>query len=783
LVGGSPFLPDRQRAASDWGKLKDKVQNRRTTYDPIPWDQTWIEALEPKYRAQGYRFKCPIGSGGAKKCLDLLWDLLPGPVRHAVLAVFTDLSLIGEQDNSLLLPILKELGDLAKNHGDRLFNGYWHHLVNWELCFGAPPESKEAKIKFGNQIQDWLSEPKEEDDLEHPRTKMILRGLDLLDKRIPRMVSQRDARTWASDPDSWLVNGASTEPGLPGTRGNKLSTFLARGVEGTIADLEDDSDPEYIAMVKRERGKLRNIVNSPWSLYLQQKFLADGMEHHIFKYIPSSLSKDFGIEWWEKWRSQLGPRVPLPIDQTGFDHVPGAAVIARTVEMMTDKCALNCPARCKVIDRVRKRMKTGTAQYEDTIYTYLRGIVSGWEWTSKMDTIISYAEALAIFEEAGVSMPDDTLQCYQGDDAIQFLRGWGDVLAVAEKYSGLLPVNPSKFFVDTTRTEYLRLVLTPQRRFGYLARAVPSLVFANAWQAGNIDDPNALVESWSRIYGRGADPGACVHHMVTDVSNYLRTPKQDTLDWILTPRAAGGGGMVGASGHGSKWMSLKRSVPVTTAYDKQVEVVKYSSLNPSARSQVAVTARQLVPDAFSEGYSGAHKIKESVYEHLCSGLVLTKKLKRQTPKGRYYLERCDVRAYTHMCDGLRSGRRISGGATPPRILYVGVRSLCQAAIAGMTHFEDALRLIDGSCRLRATVYYNVWPRKTWWQWASGKLAEPSCSGWGVASDVSSWAKRQLRAVGSWPPGRPSQERILQHHLALEMYAHVHLLPQFAHMRG
>uniref|UniRef100_A0A2V0RLL8 RdRp n=1 Tax=viral metagenome TaxID=1070528 RepID=A0A2V0RLL8_9ZZZZ len=779
LVGGSPFLPDKQRAAADWRALVRKTVARRSGgVKRTRWDESWMASLQHKYRVVGCQARCPIGGGGAKKCLDLLWDLLGPRVRVSVERVFSEMGILGEQDNGYLIPLLKEMGDMAKLHGDMLFNGFWQYLVNWELCFGAPPEDEAAKVAFGHKVEEWLTRTREEDAVTHPRTKTILRGLDLLDKLIPRMEHQRTAEEWAYDPDSWLVNGASTEPGLPGTRSNKLSTFLARGPEGVLADLEDRTDPVYTALIKRERGKHRHIINAPWSLYCQQKFSADGMEDHLFKYVPSSLAKDFGVARWEKWRHQLGSKVPLPTDQSGFDEVPGAAVIKRVTELKMSKTALNCPVRMRVADNLRHRMGRGYAVYEGKTYPHTRGIISGWEWTSKMDTLISYAEALALFEEAGVDMPDVDDHCYQGDDAIQFLRGWGDVLNVVEHYAERLPVNPTKFFIDTKRTEFLRLVLTPERRFGYLARAVPSLVYANAWQAGSIDDPNALAESWSRIWARGGDPDAVARHMLSDIGGYLRLPREDVRDWLLTPKAVGGAGMLGAIPGGRRWLALDRDVEVVEAFAKNVNRVKLETLETLAQQMVWKTAGELlraIPTRKAEG--------RAVCEHLCGGLVLTHALKKNAATGRYYLRSVDRRVYSKLGLEMGTRRMTSGGRRPPNIEYVGPRSLCCAAISAMTRWQEARAYVRHDYWDSVTLNYRTWPRKTWWQWVSGKLAEPSAAGWGMASDVSSWVKRELRLIGSWPGGRPSQERILNHHLGLEMFADEHLAPQFAHLRG
>jgi hypothetical protein len=678
--------------------------------------------------------------------MGLSLSLLPAGTRLGVVAVWRDLGL-ERRSNGELFVLLKELGELAKHHGDVLFGPLWPFLVDWQLSFGAEPTTGQARAEFKELLRAWVFDPKPEDVEGSMRENIIMRGLaKVREELMPLRRMGLPWDEWVRSPSRWLVNGASTVEGLPGTRKNKFSTYLGRTDAELRHDLLDTSDPHYHVFDKRERGKHRNLVSAPWSLYVQMSFLGDVGENLIYSHIPTSLSKEFGLEHWLGWQSLMGQRLMVPVDQSKFDHVPSGRVLDAAFKLIVDICCVAGDVdRIAVGKLLLRRLRHGTISYEDLELPHRRGVLSGWRWTALIDTVINYAEYLGLCEEIGVPPAPKDQCCFQGDDALFPVSGWSAAAELVEAYRAALPVNPAKFFLRFGETEYLRLVLTPQKRFGYFARVASGLMYANAWSGGKLD-ASSIAATWSTVAGRGADMRACKRRCAADLSGMLRCRLEESWSLLGTPAAVGG---LGFWDFGAKrWMKLV-TPKVVEAGARKVQGTAWGDLPDLARQRISgVLSERLQIDVDDVA---------DVAEQLVTGLEV--KGGRVAAEERSFVARAERDVGTLPRNGLvlPTPRALVDAMFLRGLLRTRMRR-GDASWLELFHVED---------RGRVQSAYRSLPRSLWFDWATGGLSAPVGKRFGDAGDVLRWIRSSLDARGYLPVGNCTTARYRLRQLRLE----------------
>jgi len=111
------------------------------------WSQEWFKGLQRKYQpASETTSSYPFGTGIPRSQLSLFLSVSKN--RTHVARVWKELSL-DLLPNSWMVPIMKQLTEVAKKQGEILWPSFWKDLVGFELYFGAPPIDGE---KFPEQI-------------------------------------------------------------------------------------------------------------------------------------------------------------------------------------------------------------------------------------------------------------------------------------------------------------------------------------------------------------------------------------------------------------------------------------------------------------------------------------------------------------------------------------------------------------------------------------------------------------------------------------------------------
>ena len=502
-----------------------EVTSGSLTLKKAKWSENWFEGLQRKYRPTGELGRGRgVGQGEPRRQLALGLDICPA--REEVWGVWDALQLT-KLPNAWLVPAFKELSEVAKKHGELLWPQFWMHLVGGEGCFGAPPV-KDAD--FSDQLESWVHTRKKEDEPGSDRRRLVEEGLREVARREMVFKPQLGVEEWLRSPSQWLANGATTSRALEGSKRTKFSTYLASSKEELMADLMSTKPPENKVNPKRERTKTRNTISSDWDLYLQMKFLTQGVEEALETVFPTTLGKKLKqVDRWNMWRRRISTSVGVPIDQSTFDHVPWMEVMVSMIRYMCECARKKSPQpelHHRITELVIARIRSGFVKWEGHTWRHLRGLLSGWAWTSALGTLMNFVEFVGIVQVTRGIMPEPDSMGFQGDDAILFANSWRQAVTWVQTYMRVLPVNPGKFFVSSSRTEFLRMVITKDRVTGYLFRAVPSMMYANAW-AGGAMSVQSTASSWSRLVARGGDLARVREHCIRDLTGFTRAPPRD----------------------------------------------------------------------------------------------------------------------------------------------------------------------------------------------------------------------------------------------------------------
>lgn len=758
-LSGEKWLPNPRHAASAVAELARKISQRLHT--PADWSELWFKKMQQKYRSPAsYASHSNIASGTPRLSIGTALVMLPKHDAQAIRNVFEYMGLT-KLNNSLLIPALKELGEVAKHHGDDAFPGIWHHLVDWNLHFGAQPIDKEETTeKFVEQVNSWVFEPKPEDAAGSTREKVIFRGLELLREIVG--VPLEPGPAWEkvmSEPTGWLANGSSTSRRLPGSRGTKVSTYLASDNAMLTSDLYDESCPSYGVEVKEERGKLRNIMNAPWSLYLQMKFVGLGGLQRLYDRIPTSLSKKFSSDTWINWMDRMKYKLYVPIDQSTYDHVPSGRVLEALLEFICTSCTHHSDhERVRVSSIIRERSRNGEVRFAGRVWPHRRGILSGLDWTAAMDTVLNYAEFLGMCEELGIERPDPQDLCFQGDDTLAGVSGWGDAYELVRGYMKVFPVNPTKFFLDRERTEYLRLVCTPQRRFGYYARLAAGIMYSNVWSGGAMA-PSSIANVWSLLHSRGADLQQTQRHCVDDLCGLLRCRKLEARRLLFTPAAVGGLGFTGRCP--GPWLALEDAKRVRVA-QREVVATPWDAVPRAARvlavrsitsrggimsnRSVATGAAQAMA-AGLQGYAGARP--DTIFKVVDSQHTLRSGARKEYFTPTLPKSRVDPTFLPELLRLYLRNRRL-----------VGTDEVGDPPLLSDLFDHHSLPLVEER--------FRAWPRKVWFDWCCGRLSAPAGKGWGDAPDLLGTIKKDCESMGLVPTGAVTVLAVRTRALELEL---------------
>ena len=499
--------------------------------------------------------------------------------RKSVESVFDELMIKDYKSATELSRTLKELTTVAKKHGDAAFPG-WKNFINWETLGGYLPTKEIGD--FVADLENWATGdvihemPRNGAMSEEYFLDTLEQGMDEFFDLAPNVLSAMEAPgidEWSIEPENWARSGSSTTQAAvwyltrKGTRAkakkSKWRAALAMPWQAVARALRE-TRPGLLrqlnsAIQKRESGKVRAVVNSDDATYLRMAFVSATLERALMGHPQTTLymNKSQLLDLWKEMGEDVkNDYIKVPLDQDHFDWQQNKRMIARffsSVKRFIGRVVVG-DARTEilsVVDALRVALvdEDGVLKVGDKEILITKGIMSGWRWTALMDTVFNVGElycARRLIMDAGLDDPVVKFTA-QGDDDRVVCASWGGAALLVKAYGWMnFQVNPSKFFMDTRRDEFLRQVAQDGDVSGYLVRGVLSLLWRNPVSRDPVAGILRLGEQvvgWNTIAGRGGDHSAVLRLMLRDMSGANGISKADVLRVLHTPSSVGGAGL------------------------------------------------------------------------------------------------------------------------------------------------------------------------------------------------------------------------------------------------
>jgi hypothetical protein len=451
---------------------------------------------------------------------------------------------------------LKKLSILAKKYRDKVFPGFWRWLVDLSqlsvravidadddetmedvknLVTGESPMSK-ADINFDKQVVEQVKTLLKDNIVRTERTEPL------------------SLKAFCRDPSYWVRAGSSTVSPPEGIKKSKWASSLVLKPK----DVEDLMTREYSAdaraFLKVEADKNRAVVNAGLESYLQMTYISHNLDQ-LLKRMPGSfiwMTKESILEYWRQmWLDCSKTRgYNMPIDQTAFDHNPSGQLVIGVCDAMVSAVIRMMPEVEEDVMRVwaslRTAMLRASVSYRDRVFKYEKGILSGWRWTSILDTLINLGEFWLMKKraEAKLGSPIHILRgpMALGDDLDVCVQTESDSVAIMLEYkSAEIPINEKKFFIARNTSEFLRRIVDNNVLTGYPARGIGGVLYAKPTSV-DIEDASErirqVVTSWLTIHNRtGFDE---LPLLGEELSRILKLTKRDVQRLLETPSTFGG---------------------------------------------------------------------------------------------------------------------------------------------------------------------------------------------------------------------------------------------------
>lgn len=486
--------------------------------------------------------------------------------KQNVLRIFSDLSVFSHKSDKALRATFSELTTYCKKliasnrylpYGvDPVF------LVNFEVGGGFAAEVEDT---VEESISNWVT-PKEFPDwykklFKRAIPKLFSLGwfnLNLVEKSeiLPRA-------EFVADRSNWSTSGGSSDPTrLKAIIAGKLATLQKTKLSTAL--LLSDGDLLYIMMqhikqynkvvAKREFVKVRGAVSSDLSTYLKMCF-ADQFIDRLLSGSPDSLlfqNPASQFEMWSRWVKDSGWF--FPFDQSSFDQNVALWMVLYWVEFFKQQATNQAMPSdiLETLDELYYALDGGLIVYDRTGRQWVirNGVMSGWKWTSKLDTLINATQLMCwlLFEKENfpnIHPPAIlTSKSFFGDD----IKITATNKECCQRFFNFMQnlgygVNAKKVFLSSSVNEFLRKLIYKGKIIGYPARCLNSVLWRNPVSPEPPKGPlraAEIVNSWCTILSRFSNHRVVEQNMIRDICGGTSMKKEEVVKWLSTPKSAGG---------------------------------------------------------------------------------------------------------------------------------------------------------------------------------------------------------------------------------------------------
>ena len=699
--------------------------------------------------------------------LSLAFEVLPFEYKNQVYQVMKTIGVFNQKTEKGLRPVLKELSDVAKKHGDILFEGYWKLLVNWENL-GGYLEIPEMSL-FKPDIREWVTGVMEHKMI-NPETMALDEDhfLETLSEGMMDFYNQgpnlkggiKKAMTikeYAADPSIWMSSGSSMSNFVEHNKAiyaldvktgkykkakkTKSRTGLALGpdeVEEILRTKEPKRLAQYnVAIPKAEPGKVRAVVNSALEMFLRMDYVSVFLETAMKGHPMTTLyySEEQMFDMWERMGNEAKDLngIKIPLDQSHFDWQQNMKMIEAFCKVTENYIRISMdPGEVKddllwVMDSICQGMYKlqGVVVIDDEVIKVEKGVLSGWRWTALIDTVFNLGEMHCARKMIGTIAPNlpsgVTDLIGQGDDDKVMCSSAGYAAALTIAYDIMnFEINPGKFFVDNIRDEYLRQVSEPGLVCGYLVRGINTILWRNP---GSSDPPAGLLragdqlKAWNKLINRGGNESRILQLLLRDISKGNGLTRDEVQHLLRTPVTVGGLGYL-LNEPSEVWLSFK---PGEVIYNTKIKTAGLNGLRSELKVWKERYGREFTNDERSEAVLDRLDVSSFAEREVVEGKVT------ETPFKRMSNMTWDKNFLSVQYDGPPLSARVR--EEYPRILgkYVLQKELEDKN--GFEYVQD--KWIDPTMSEFSKRIYARGGRRIWTDWILDKLPfkTPIVPGW------------------------------------------------------
>lgn len=532
--------------------------------------------------------------------LSLYLYLLPDAAGKWLRRTLSDIGLFQSRSSTGVAKGLKILSDTMKKQGD-LISSYWRYAVNLETLGGYRPSL--PMNTFIPELRKWLSGDvaheypfKRFGDGEQTFLHYFRQGIESFLNKAPSVESANlhalSLSEYVADPSNWASSGSTQvkkvirielDGKLHKLERNKTTTGLLLEPSEVLGMILSKKHDQVLRPIEKlESGKVRAVVNADDTIYLKMAYVSNWLERALAGHPQSTLfmRPEQRMQMWQSLAQETRTSsTKIPLDQSHFDWQPNkrmlAVVLACIRDFVEKHCTVDAPTMVNVIDSIFYTLVTSRGTVEITeVGTRLneirsirveKGVASGWRWTALIDTLCNVGELFAAAQLAAEWGFPDAVTSFiaQGDDDQVRSPSFSHATALASAYASMnFEINPGKFFIDTRRDEFLRLVPLPDRIVGYPARAINNILWRNPINPDPLPGELSLksqLSQWLLCINRGLSEDRCLRCMLQDMNGRSKLGKQDIVDFLLTPAPYGGCGLVGTKLSRSRYVSISQS--------------------------------------------------------------------------------------------------------------------------------------------------------------------------------------------------------------------------------
>jgi hypothetical protein len=441
------------------------------------------------------------------------------------------------------------------------------------------PVTLEIANELALEVRNWV----QDGETFHPKSERLWAGVL---RRVARPVAYVANpppvfRDWLDNPENWANSGAAgTRIPYKGIERTKWAVAYTYSTNELLA-LCSATTAVHKAIPKRERGKVRLVVNGDLGLYLLQAYVSAWYEPALrgsaWSPIFSGVRGMVALTRETMAVSRSGGRWLVPLDESHFDYtkrLTDQVMLTRFLRsfILSDSSLKTDVARSLAwaCDAIISKLSNGSVVFDamgvTATYPHRKGLISGMRWTALYDTLLNRAQVE--YFKLEYRLPGVSQTAAQGDDGDLAIVSRAQVVGLLRAYadSGLV-ANPRKFWVASPRrtdvakgaqphylldrggeawpgTEFLRRFICGNGGVGYPARGITTLLYRNPVRPPNENRLQLLTTEaagWFSLMSRLQEFGA-LDMAIEDLTHVARASPTTIRRWLHTPTTFGGFG-------------------------------------------------------------------------------------------------------------------------------------------------------------------------------------------------------------------------------------------------